>query len=870
MKHIRYLLVRQLLEMTRWTSGGPSESAEADVADLIVKGMSSRLFGWELFAQTDAYRCYTEHRNSTRWHCAAGILEADGEGWLLRPSDGERKIRVHPNCHSRLRERSGDVQVVLLYDRKNPDTGPQILVTEAEYHLADPYPFDVDKACMLREYLEELTPAERRILVSFLTDEASRRKTFEAMCRIALKACQMADDLSAEPKMVANDPEEYFLLTIAGFFERDMREDLWLLCVPLAIWELAQMIHTENGERVCKELLRAKACCLCPALPWMVNRILHPGKADAFARMLLSAGEKTAEDGTGEIVRPWLFALLEGGLPLSDPVVREICDGYFDGPMTGEMMHTFRGILTGPNAEVFCKHIEVRYPEKYAQPLNCFPNAMAIVRIWDMHYGPARVLWNAQRLMLGGETEADVLLGIAMMTAHLLMRSEHIRSHRDPVFLSSEQAVSDRVLEWLQDPECLYYPYVCVLAQQLLLHCAVPEAVFANPRVIQAACTAWHKDTCRQNVEKMVSILPLGVKVNRTTEMEAMGSALKARFDEAILGRGEAEELILLFRCCMVLGCCGEDFLRFRFGYLLRKIDGPTIYKSWENREYMRRLKWEMLRLLITSGTGTDSGNDPGAETEEEDKEQEERHLQSFRDWVSRDGADFQELAQAFRCVKPVFREPGMITDWFYALCVLGLAGEAEEFYLRYKAVLDRPCVYLPDHMGLSVERPYHAAACFWNSRTRREKGLELAAGMGHDARNWNLARNCEGDIYRMRCYVPKSGPDRETVMEFFRRQYTDSLLDSWYSHYDDPFITGQTLACPENHSTVLLFGYCGSKPMVLTALEADPSHVYYAAKTLLKDRQVASLAGNNSREYSQMLRSPIDWDGEYCFWRKQ
>lgn len=863
MHYIRNLLVRQLLWMARQNTGRTLAPANADPFLLGAEGMSSRLFYGELFVRCSKEDDYRQNITEPLWHAASGVLERKEDTCCLLPANGSRPISICPNCCSRLQDYDNEEPVVLLYDRKNPDTGEQILVTKAEYRLTNPYPSVYDKACMLQEYLK-LDLQEQEIVFSFLTNKKYTKTVFANMCSIALKACQIGSNLSDRPTVVWNESEEGFFLEQLGFFDAHMEKDLWILCILLAVWELVRIFEKEGDSCARKELLRADACCRHSCLAEAVGRILPSGKAEGFARMLLSADSEMTDVFDFARTRFWLFALLENKFPLSRGILQDICCRYFDHPMTARLLRSLRSSLFSSNAEVLREYIETMYPEKYALPSGGFPAALAVIRIHDMQYQDELVRDEAQRLMLEGNTDADVLLGIAMLTVHLLFFSEHIRSHREPVLLSRETEVTTRVLAWLQEPLGIHYPDTCALVHQLCLNCAVSEDAFADPRVIQDACRAWNDHIRPTIVEKMVSILPLGITLSQNDALTKMRLVLGKRFDEAILAKTETEDLVSLFRACMVLGCWEKDFLLRRFGYLLREIDGKEKYKSWERREYMRRLKWEMLHIMIRREEAVSGGLDRQITAVDADQGLAGSLLRIFRRSIFQKSVDLSRMKELAQSRGMNLKEPRLITDWFYVLCAMGLDAEAEDFYLRHKDVLNRPWTYFPDAMGLAAERPYHAASCFWNNKTRREKGLEIAAEMGYPVQEWTLAQKHRHDIYRMRQYIPRLSPDRDRVLSWFRTLYRSGIRNYWLTHYDDTKVTQNALAETQNHGMILLFGYCGSKEMVMEALKVKPSHVCYASKALLKDDQVAKLVLEQSCQNLPLLFAPITRDHEY------
>lgn len=848
MNYIRNLLVRQILWMTHHEAECILAPGDADPGDLRMEGMTARLFNAEPFEEPWEEDDYRLDLTAPEWCAVSGTLVWEEEACRLQPAGGGHPMAVHPVCGTRLR--GGGGTAVLLYDRKNPVTGDQILVTEAEYRLADPFPSVYDKAYMLLEYLR-LEPENREMVCRFLTDASYAEEAVSLMGELALKACQ-----SDGEGPVWEPAEKQGLPELLGVFEECMEKDLRLLCVLLAVYRLVCLFEEMEDSIALEELMGAKACCHHPAFEDCVERTLPRWEADRFAKMLLSAREDDLDACEFACVRYWLFALLKARIDLSSQTLQEICRRHFCQPMTGRLLRSVRSSLFSSNGTVIRECIEGMYSETHVIPSDGLPDAMAVLRIHDLEYKAAAIEEEAQRLLLEGTGENETLLGIAMMSVYLQFRSELIRSHREPVVLSRETEVTAMVLQLLKNPWSLCYPYACELACQLYLSCGVPGDAFADPQVVHMACAAWNERICPSRVEKLVSTLPLGMKLIPSDGLTRMRRFLGKRLDAAVLEKNRRGGLIRLFRCCAVLGCWEKEHLRLRYQFLLRKIDGDPEYTSAENREYMRRLAWDMLQLV----TGP-AGEDPGqkAEALPNSTEDSRKMLSLFRRTLGRRNGDLDPILPLF-CSDPP-EERGLIVDWFYALCTLGLSEEAEALYLKHKELLDLPWIYLPDPTGFAVERPYHAASCFWNRQTRREKGLELAAGMGHPVEQWPLAQPCEQDVYRRRRYVPKPGMDRSGVLEFFRKQHgpgRKQKLNYWMTHYDDASATRAALTEPGNHSTVLLFGYCGSKEMVLAAVEAEPSHVCYASKALLKDDQVAMAVLMQSCRYLHLLFAPV------------
>lgn len=868
MRYIRNLLVRQLLWMAQQDPEAILVPVDADPARLYVDGMSSRLFNIDLFREPGEEDGFCVDDAETMWRCTPGILKKTGEDdYHLKPADGRMAIPIHPNCRGNREDWEHGRDMMLMYDQKSPISYDQILVTDTEYRLAAPLPRLCDKAHMLVEYLQ-LDQTNREMVFAFLTKEETAEEVFEDLRYIALCVCKSDHDMSKRPYV--SGYEDGFL-ELTGFNCEEAAEDLWILCILLAVWELVNQYVQWEEQFDLNQLLDAEACLYHPVLAECLERVMPRQEADGFAKCLLSVYDNNPRAFVK--VRFWLLALLETRISLPQTVLREICQRHFNHPMTARMAHSLRNGLHSSNAEVLRSCIERLYPEKYAQPDSGFPVALAVVRIHGLQYKSEVIQAEAQRILLEGTNAEEILLGIAMMTVYLQFRQESIRSHTDPVVLTRETEVAAKVLEWLCRSESIFYPHACRLACQLYLHGAVAEDAFAQPQVVAAACEAWQKKICPFRAEMLLSTLPQNMDLPQSEALERMRLILGERFDDAMLRKNSKERIIPLFRCCAVLGCWKKEFLQHRFGILLKKVQSQKKYLDWENREYMRRLKWDMLSTMLDSPVEAITlplpleqetwKNATGGAVS--DRARAIGLLSSFRKAICRKGQVSREITRYFQCARPELTEPCLITDWFYALCTMGLSQEAYAFYLLYREILDRPWIYRPDAMGTSAEYPYHDISCFWNGAARWEKGVELAACMGHPVTQWTLTQK---NMNRAKVSIFElDAPVREPVMRFFRMQHDfdrSRNMNVWMIHYDDPQVTRDALMNPANHATILLFGYCGSRDMVLTALRADPSHVCYASRMLRRDDEVAKTVLEQSCEYLHMLFAPVTRNQEY------
>lgn len=548
-----------------------------------------------------------------------------------------------------------------------------------------------------------------------------------------------------------------------------------------------------------------------------------------------------------------------------------ICDSLFSTSIACYQIPRIAEVLQSPFGNDIAAHINSCF--EHSCTTGKFSHFYAASAIFihqklSAHHNP---LAEAQQLVLHSHDKRDIVLGL--YTISLVLWAQTMNEYAfSAIRFSPSPALTDRITEILSDPETDMYAPACCAAEDLVLSGYIPPERLNHPEIWN---TAIHLIAAGQSViraQRLISLMPFTVP--KTSPADLRGSYL-GQFERALTPGGDSTDLSVLFGVCANLGCWSRSQQMQAFNQMCRHISRRKL--DSEERQRLQLLGQQLLPMGM-SGLETDSGLsdfDAAQETEYSGStlaspEQTYRFLHSLYSLADPRSALEQQTFPS------EITGSYLITTWFYALCRLGCAQKALDFYREHTDILNRPASYDPILLQSVTHHSFQSSnyVRFFGGPSRLSIGLRLSLLMKkpevlelfllhfphiqqeHFAveLSMHLSKNNLKTLNRVYNYrypltgiTPKQFLSMQNQLFRLDRRYRESRYATkihYEDFYDDRSVLLHALRTdPKSHATVFSCGYASDTEMALAAVSAQGDSLRFLRPSLRFDPTICRVA---------------------------
>lgn len=384
-------------------------------------------------------------------------------------------------------------KVLLLIPDASIDTN-LLVVTPNTYDQAAPFGGSMyDKRFFLSEYIE-LPEVQRKVLYRFLRSPGAAQYCFLCMAYLSSLMIKKGNTLSPGDVPEAVESVERILprfvgvqfvrcdlmtlLELSGFFHHSvsfhMSLALWAIFHKASVWE----------ELGAAEALLASGLGSAPHLHAYLELVCSPAELRHLAG---SIADPQLHDTEPALCDRILLQLLYTNIKLEENTISLINHHlFFHNPLELEDIRKLTPIRhsISTNWETIVDDLFSKVSTELAKDSTAYTRALALV--WILEIGNWKVaLSDAQEMILEGETDAAVLVGMHMLSLILWHELRSPKKNREPIVLEYAQAILQKLSVWLMEPD-IHYNIAAILARDLVYWGADP-APLADHRIRETA-----------------------------------------------------------------------------------------------------------------------------------------------------------------------------------------------------------------------------------------------------------------------------------------------------------------------------------------------------------------------------------------------